>query len=428
MSYTFENYEKSQVKVTITLDKADWEKEIQAAYNENKHKYSVQGFRKGHVPFNVICGLYGKEVFYEDAINHAVSEYYPQVLEKEAEKIQPVGDPEFALDNVSEDGITFTALIPVMPEVKVGAYKGIKVDKVEYNVTDEEIEADIKRLLNRNAREVSVTDRACQNGDIVVIDYSGSVDGVKFDGGTAEKQRLELGSGSFIPGFEDQVVGMQIGEDKDINVKFPEDYTAPLNGKDAVFAIHLHEILFKELPELNDEFIKDATGEESVDAYKAKTRERMQKDNDRRAQNENEDNLLNKIAENTEVVIPEAMVNQEITQMVQQLQYRLMYQGLKYEDYLKVTNQTDAQIRDSYKEMAESRVKKQLIVNKIIVDEKIEATQEEVDAKIEEQAKSVNKEAEEYKKTMDPRQVEYIKNSIIIDKLFSFLVENNDIS
>ena len=427
MNYTFENYEKSQVKVTITLDKADWEKEIQAAYNENKHKYSVQGFRKGHVPFNVICGLYGKEVFYEDAINHAVSEYYPQVLEKEAEKIQPVGDPEFALDNVSEDGITFTALIPVMPEVKVGAYKGIKVDKVEYNVTDEEIEADIKRLLNRNAREVSVTDRACQNGDIVVIDYSGSVDGVKFDGGTAEKQRLELGSGSFIPGFEDQVVGMQIGEDKDINVKFPEDYTAPLNGKDAVFAIHLHEILFKELPELNDEFIKDATGEESVDAYKAKTRERMQKDNDRRAQNENEDNLLNKIAENTEVVIPEAMVNQEITQMVQQLQYRLMYQGLKYEDYLKVTNQTDAQIRDSYKEMAESRVKKQLIVNKIIVDEKIEATQEEVDAKIEEQAKSVNKEAEEYKKTMDPRQVEYIKNSIIIDKLFSFLVENNDI-
>lgn len=428
MNYTFENYEKSQVKVTITLDKADWEKEIQAAYNENKHKYSVQGFRKGHVPFNVICGLYGKEVFYEDAINHAVSEYYPQVLEKETEKIQPVGDPEFALDNVSEDGITFTALIPVMPEVKVGAYKGIKVDKVEYNVTDEEIEADIKRLLNRNAREVSVTDRACQNGDIVVIDYSGSVDGVKFDGGTAEKQRLELGSGSFIPGFEDQVVGMQIDEDKDINVKFPEDYTAPLNGKDAVFAIHLHEILFKELPELNDEFIKDATGEESVDAYKAKTRERMQKDNDRRAQNENEDNLLNKIAENTEVVIPEAMVNQEITQMVQQLQYRLMYQGLKYEDYLKVTNQTDAQIRDSYKEMAESRVKKQLIVNKIIVDEKIEATQEEVDAKIEEQAKSVNKEAEEYKKTMDPRQVEYIKNSIIIDKLFSFLVENNDIS
>lgn len=428
MNYTLENSEKSQIKVTVTLDKPDWEKAIMSAYNQNKNKYSVQGFRKGHVPFHVICGIYGKEAFYEDAINIAISDYYPQVLEKEAEKIHPVGDPNFALEDISEEGVTFTALIPVMPEVKIPAYKGIKVDKVEYNVTDEDLDNDIKRLLERNSREVSVTDRPCQNGDIVVIDYSGSIDGVKFDGGTAEKQRLELGSGSFIPGFEDQVVGMTIGEDKDINVTFPEDYTAPLNGKNAVFAIHLHEILFKELPELNDEFIKDATGEETVEAYKQKTREHLQADNDKRAQNENEDNLLTKIAETTEVVIPDCLVEQEITTMVQQLQYRLMYQGLKYEDYLKVTNQTDAQIRDSYKEVALSRVKKQLIVQKIIEDEKIEATQEEIDAKIDEQAKSVQKETEEYKKTMDPRQVDYIKNSIVIDKLFSFLVANNDIS
>lgn len=428
MNYTFENFEKSQVKVTITLDKADWEKAISEAYSQNKGKYSVQGFRKGHVPFNVICGVYGKEVFYEDAINVSVSEYYPQVLEKEAANIHPVGDPEFSLDNVSEDGIAFTALIPVMPEVKIASYKGIKVDKVEYNVTDEDLDNDIKRLLDRNSREVSVTDRPSQNGDTVVIDYSGSVDGVKFDGGTAEKQRLELGSGSFIPGFEDQVVGMNIGDEKDINVTFPEDYTEPLNGKAAVFAIRLHEILAKELPELNDEFIKEATGEESLDAYKAKTRERMQKDNDKRAQNENEDNLLTKIAEGTEVVIPDCMVNNEVNSMVQQFQYRLMYQGLKYEDYLKVTNQTDAAIRDSYKELAEARVKKQLIVTKIVEDEKIEATDEEVDEKIAEQAKSLGKEVEEYKSTMDPRQVDYIKNSIVIDKLFNFLVENNDIS
>ncbi len=428
MNYTFENFEKSQVKVTITLDKADWEKAISEAYSQNKGKYSVQGFRKGHVPFNVICGVYGKEVFYEDAINVSVSEYYPQVLEKEAANIHPVGDPEFSLDNVSDDGITFTALIPVMPEVKIASYKGIKVDKVEYNVTDEDLDNDIKRLLDRNSREVSVTDRPCQNGDTVVIDYSGSVDGVKFDGGTAEKQRLELGSGSFIPGFEDQVVGMNIGDEKDINVTFPEDYTEPLNGKAAVFAIRLHEILAKELPELNDEFIKEATGEETLDVYKEKTRERMQKDNDKRAQNENEDNLLTKIAEGTEVVIPDCMVNNEVNSMVQQFQYRLMYQGLKYEDYLKVTNQTDAAIRDSYKELAEARVKKQLIVTKIVEDEKIEATDEEVDEKIAEQAKSLGKEVEEYKPTMDPRQIDYIKNSIVIDKLFNFLVENNDIS
>lgn len=428
MNYTFENYEKSQVKVTISLDKADWENAISAAYAQNKGKYSVQGFRKGHVPFNVICGVYGKEVFYEDAINHAVSEYYPQILEKEAANIHPVGDPEFSLDNVSEDGITFTALIPVMPEVKIASYKGIKVEKVEYNVTDADLDDDVNRLLERNAREVSVTDRACENGDIVVIDYSGSIDGVKFDGGTAEKQRLELGSGSFIPGFEDQVVGMNIGDEKDINVTFPEVYTEPLNGKAAVFAIKLHEILKKELPELNDEFIKDATGEETLDAYKQKTRERMQSDNDKRAQNENEDKLLTKIAEGTEVEIPDCMVENEVTSMVQQFQYRLMYQGLKYEDYLKVTNQTDATIRDSYKELATQRVKKQLIVTKIVEDEKIEATEDEVNAKIQEQAASLGKEAEEYKKTMDPRQIEYIKNSIVIDKLFNFLVENNDIS
>ena len=427
MNYTFENFEKSQVKLTVTLDKADWEKAINEAYNQNKGKYSVQGFRKGHVPYNVICGVYGKEVFYEDAINVAISEYYPHILDKE-ESIHSVGDPSFSLDNVSDEGVIFTALIPVMPEVKIDSYKGIKVDKVEYNVSDEDVENDVKRLLDRNAREVAVTDRPCRKGDIVVIDYSGSTDGVKFDGGTAEKQRLELGSGSFIPGFEEQVEGMKIGEDKDINVTFPEDYSAPLNGKNAVFAIHLHEIYVKELPELNDEFIKEATGEETVEAYKTATRERMQKENDKHAQNENEDKLLTKIAEGTEVVIPDCMIDHEIDSMIQQLQYRLMYQGLKYEDYLKVTNQTDAQIRDSYKALAQDRVKKQLIVTKIIEDEKIDASSEEIDQKIAEQAKSVDKEVEEYKKSMDPRQFDYIKNAIIIDKLFAFLVSNNDIS
>ena len=428
MNYNCENFEKSQVKVTINLDKQDWEGAISKAYQQNKGKYSVQGFRKGHAPFHVICSVYGKEVFYEDALNIAVSEYYPQVLTQEGEKIQPVGDPQFALDNIDENGVTFTAYVPVMPEVKINAYTGIKVDKVEYNVTDEDLEKDINRLLERNAREINVTDRACANGDIVVIDFSGSVDGVKFEGGTAEKYRLELGSGSFIPGFEDQVIGMNIGEDKDINVTFPEDYSAPLNGKDAVFAIHLHEIIVKELPELNDEFIKDATGEESVEAYKNKTREHMQKDNDKRAHDENEDKLLTKIAECTEVEIPDCMIEHEINTMVQQLQYRLMYQGLKFEDYLKVTKQTEDAIKESYSPIAKDRVKKQLIVGKIIEAEKIEATDEEVAAKVEEQAKSVNKEVEEYRKNMDPRQIDYIKNSIVVDKLFAFLVANNDIS
>lgn len=428
MNYTFEKQEKSQVKLTVKLDKQDWEAAILKAYQQNKGKYAIQGFRKGHVPFNVICKVYGKEAFYEDAITVAINQYYPEIMVKEAKEINVIGDPQFGLGDIGEEGIEFFAMIPVMPEVKVGQYTGIKVEKVEYNVTDEQLDAEVERVRERNAREISVTDRACQNGDIVVIDYSGSVDGVKFDGGTAEKQRLELGSGSFIPGFEDQVVGMTIGEDRDINVTFPEDYTAPLNGKAAVFAIKLHEIIVKELPEVDDDFIKEATGEESLEAFRQKTRENMQKSNDRRAKDETEDKLLTAIADQTEVEIPDVLVNNEVESMLQQFKYRLMYQGLNFETYLKVTNQTEEQIKETYRETALPRVKKQLIVGKIIELEKIEATQEEIDAKIDEQAKSVSKEPAEYRKTMDERQVEYIRNSIVVDKLFDFLTANNEIA
>ena len=428
MNYTFEKQEKSQVKLTVKLDKQDWEAAILKAYQQNKGKYAIQGFRKGHVPFNVICKVYGKEAFYEDAINVAINQYYPEIMVKEAKEINVIGDPQFGLGDIGEEGIEFFAMIPVMPEVKVGQYTGIKVEKVEYNVTDEQLDTEVERVRERNAREISVTDRACQNGDIVVIDYSGSVDGVKFDGGTAEKQRLELGSGSFIPGFEDQVVGMTIGEDRDINVTFPEDYTAPLNGKAAVFAIKLHEIIVKELPEVDDDFIKEATGEESLEAFRQKTRENMQKSNERRAKDETEDKLLTAIADQTEVEIPDVLVNNEVESMLQQFKYRLMYQGLNFETYLKVTNQTEEQIKESYRETALPRVKKQLIVGKIIELEKIEATQEEIDAKIDEQAKSVSKEPAEYRKTMDERQVEYIRNSIVVDKLFDFLTANNEIA
>ena len=426
MQYNYEKAEKSQVKLTIKFDENDWEQAIRKAYEKNKGKYHVQGFRKGHVPFSVIVGQYGKDFFFEDAINIAISENYPEILKKESANINAVGDPQFSLDAVDEKGVTVIAMIPVMPEVKIAAYTGIKVEKTEYNVSDADIEADIEKLLERNSKEVSVEDRPCQKGDIVVIDYSGSVDGVKFAGGTAEKQRLELGSGSFIPGFEDQVAGMNIGDEKDINVTFPDDYTDELKGKNAVFAIKLHEILVKQRPELTDEFIKETTGDESVEAYKAKVREKLEKDNERRATNENEDRLLSAIAEKTEVEIPDAMVEEEVTNMVNQFKYRMMYQGLKFEDYLKYSGQTEEQMRETYKTAAMERVKKQLIVNTIIEKEGIVATEEEVEAKIAEQAASVGKETEEYKKGMDERQVEYIKNSIIVDKLFKFLTENNE--
>ncbi|MBR4943021.1 MAG: trigger factor, partial [Clostridia bacterium] len=266
-----------------------------------------------------------------------------------------------------------------------------------------------------------------QNGDTVNIDFVGTVDGGKFDGGEAEGFDLTLGSGQFIPGFEDQVVGMSIGETKDVCVTFPENYQAEaLKGKPAVFAVKLNGIQAKELPELTDEFIKEATGSETVADYKAKTVERLQKQADRRANDATENSILEAIAANAEVEIPQAMIEREIDSLLQKFEYQLMYQGLRLQDYLEFLKVTEADFRKNYEEQAKKNVLHQLIISHIINAEKIEATEEEVDAKIAEQAASVEKEAEEYKKTMDPRQVEYIRSDIVITKLFAVLKANNE--
>ncbi len=427
MKYTFEKAEKSTVKITIELEQKEWEKAIESAYEKTKGRYNIPGFRKGKVPKKVIENAYGVGVFYEEAINIAFPEYYSEVLEKEP-SIEAVANPELDIKKIDETGITFEAITAVKPEVKLGEYKGIKFTKAEYPVKDEDIEDEIKRLQERNSRMVEVTDRAVANGDTVIIDYSGSVDGVKFDGGTAEKQTLVIGSNTFIPGFEDQVIGMNIGEDRDINVKFPEEYHAEnLKGKDAVFAIKLHEIKVKELPEVNDEFIKDAVGAESLDAYKAETKERLEKQNSDRADRELEDEIVKKITEGAEVIIPDALVENQIDHMVQEMSYRLSYQGLRLEDYLKYLGKSMEDYRAEYKEQAESIVKSQLVIEKVIQEEKIEATDEEVEARITEMAEKQGKKVPDLKKAMGSRQADYIKNEIIIKKLFETLKSINEI-
>lgn len=426
MNYKFEKAEKSTVKVFITLDANEWDAAQTEAYNRTKGKYSVPGFRKGHVPRKVLESAYGKGLFFEDAINGAFPKYYYEVLGKEP-SIEAVAQPSLDVEDVSDKGITFVAVVPVKPEVKLGEYKGIKFKKVEYNVKDEDVEAALTRLQERNSRLVAVEGRAAENGDTVVIDYSGSVDGVKFDGGTAEKQNLELGSKSFIPGFEEQVVGMNVGEEKDISVKFPEDYHAEnLKGKDAVFHIVLHEIKKKEVPEITDEFVKDADGAESVEAFKAETRKRMQESNDRRAQRELEDNIVKTITDKAETEIPDALVESQIDRMVQEMEYRLMYQGLRLEDYLKYSKMSLEDYRKGYEPQAREIVKQQLVIDKIISDEKIEAGEEELEKKIAENAAAQNKSAEEYKKENESR-MDYLKNEIVIEKLFDFLKNANTI-
>ncbi len=427
MKYTVKPAEKSTVKINITLNAQEWENAQKKAYDKTKGKYSVPGFRKGKVPKNVIEQMYGKGVFFEEAINLSFSEYYFEILDKET-SIEPIDRPEIDIEKIDEKGITMVAIVPVKPEVTLGEYKGITIDKVEYNVTKKDVDAEIDRLVKRNAREVNVEDRPCQNGDITVIDYKGTIDGVAFNGGTAEGQTLELGSGAFIPGFEDGVVGMNIGDEKDINVKFPDNYGAEeLKGKDAVFTVKLHEIKVKELPEVTDEFIKEATGEESVDAFKKATKAKLKEANDKRAKAETEDKIIEKIAETSTVEIPDAMVERQIDAIVQDMEYRMMYQGLRLEDFLKYSNQSMEDYRNSFRENAQKQVKLQLVVEKIIKTENITVDQAEIDEKIKEQAQNMGKDFEEYKKSMNDRQISYFENNALIEKMFAFLNANNKI-
>ena len=427
MKYTTKAAEKSTVKITIKFDGEEWKAAQMQAYMKTRGRFAINGFRKGKAPKNVIENVYGKGVFYEDALNILFDENYSKILDKEEKKFTVVGQPDVTIEKLEEDAVTLVAIVPVKPEVKISSYTGMKIRKYAYIVTDEEVEAEVTRVQERNARKIEVTNRPAQNGDTVNIDFVGTVDGVKFEGGEAEGFDLTLGSGQFIPGFEDQVVGMNIGETKDVNVTFPENYQAEaLAGKPAVFAVKVNAIQGKELPEVTDEFIKEATGSETVEEYKAKARERLQKQADRKANDDTENSILEAIAANTEVEIPQAMIDREIDGLVQKFEYQLMYQGLKLHDYLDFLKITREEFRKNYEEQAKKNVLSQLIISYLIEAEKIEATEEEVEAKIAEQAASVEKTAEEYKKNMDPRQIDYIRNDIIITKLFDFLKANNE--
>ena len=427
MKYTTKVAERSTVKITIKFDGEEWKAAVNAAYMKTRSRFAVNGFRKGKAPKHVIENVYGKGVFYEDALNMLFSENYGKILEKESKKYTFVGEPDVSIDKFEEDLISLIAIVPVKPEPKISAYTGMKIQKYEYTVTDADVDAEINKLLDRNARKVEVADRAAQLGDIVNIDFVGTVDGVKFDGGEAQGFDLTLGSGQFIPGFEDQVVGMAIGEEKDVNVTFPENYqAAELKGKPAVFAVKLNKITAKELPELTDEFVKEATGDETVAAFREKTVARLQAQLDRKANDATENSILEAIAANTEVEIPQAMIEREIDSLVQKFEYQLMYQGLKLADYLDFLKVTEADFRQNYVEQAEKNVKSQLIISYIIGAEKIDATEEEVDEKIAAQAASVEKTLEDYKPTMDPRQIDYIRSDIVITKLFDFLKANNE--
>lgn len=426
MKYEVTPAEKSTVKITFTFTPEEWAEANNKAYVQTRGKYAVNGFRKGKAPKYVLELYYGKGLFYEDALNLLYQEHYPKTLDKESEKLTAVDEPSLSVDDISEEKVVLTAVVPVKPDVEIAKYKGIKIKKFEYTVTDADVEEEITSMRERVAEKVEVTDRAAQMGDTVNIDFVGKADGKEFEGGTAKGYDLTLGSGQFVPGFEEGVAGMKLGDTKDVAVTFPEDYQAEeLKGKAAVFTVTLHKITGKKLPELNDEFAKKM-GSETAEKYRATVKTRLEKNAQSRALNETEDSILTEIAKGAKAEIPEALINRQEESLMQRMQYNLMYQGISMDDYLKYLNTTREAYKKNFEEEARRNVLHQLIIEKIIKLENIKAEQKEVDAKIAEQAASVGKSAEEYKKTMDPRQLEYIENDVLVTKLFDFLMKNNE--
>lgn len=420
MNCTMEKLEKDQVRLTIEVDAEQFEKGIVAAYRKMVKSMNIPGFRKGKAPRKVIEQFYGPAIFYEEAFK----EVYPDAYEKAIEDndLQPVDYPEVDITDIGNDGVKFTATVQLKPTVTLGDYKGIKVERPEYTVTDEDVQAEVDRALERSARWIAVEDRPVLDGDRVTLDYAGTVDGVAFEGGTAEGQTLNIGSGMFIPGFEEQMVGMNPGEEKDLNVKFPEEYQAKeLAGKDAVFHVKLHDIKEKELPELDDEFAKDVSEFDTLDEYKADIRAKLEEQNKQRADAQYENALIEKVAENATVEIPQVMIERQIDNMMREFEMRLMYQGLRLDDYFTITGSKAEDARAEFAKDADTRVKVQLVLEAIQEAEKIEATPEELDAEIAKMAEQANKPVEEYRASLQPQDMAYLTDMIVMRKTVALL-------
>ncbi len=429
MNYEVATAEKSTVKVTMKFSPEEWTEANGKAYLRNRHKYSVNGFRKGKAPKHILEAFYGKGLFYEDALNLLLEEHYDKTLEAEKDKIDAVGRASFEIGegtDLDAGNIILVATVPVKPDITLGAYKGIKITKYEYTVTDADVDKEVDAVRANDAKEVDVTDRPAQLNDTVNIDFAGKLDGKAFEGGTAEGYDLTLGSHAFIPGFEEGVVGMTLGEVRDITVTFPEDYqNEDLKGKAAVFTVTLHKITGKELPALDEEYLK-ARGFDSLEAYREKIRTRLENIARNRSRNNTENSILEAIAKNTTAELPDALVEQEEEASMQRLESNLMYQGINMDSYLRMVGSTREEYKKNFETEARAAALNQLIIEKLIDVENITATEEEIEQKIAEQAASVGKEAEEYKKTMDPRQRLYIESDIKVTKLFDFLMANNE--
>ena len=413
----------NEVKFEITVEAAKFEDAMKKVYFKSAKYFNIPGFRKGKAPMQIVEKYYGPEIFYEDAFNEVAQEALEEAVEEN--KLDVVSRPEVDVKQMEKGkDLIFTVVMQTKPEAEVSKYKGIEIKKVEYNVTDEDIEHELHHMQEHNSRLISVEDRAVESGDTTTIDFEGSVDGVPFEGGKAENYDLEIGSNTFIPGFEDQIIGMKIDEEKDVKVKFPEEYfSKELAGKDAVFKVKLHEIKKKELPELDDEFAKDVSEFDTLKDLKADIKAKKEKQNEEKAKYETQDAVIKALCEKTKVEIPSGMVEMEVENMLKDFEQRLAYQGLNLEQYFKMMGKTEEEVKKEYEPQAIEGIKSRLALEAVIKAEKIEATDKEVEDKMKEMAKNYGKENdEEFLKNENVKN--YIKQGLESEKAIDFLVKN----
>ena len=413
---------KNEVKLEFTIEAEKFEQGMKTVYQKNARYFNIPGFRKGKAPYNIVEKHYGPEIFYEDAFNEVVPEVYEEAIK--ANNLEVVSSPKIDVTQMEKGKeLVFTAVVQIKPEVKLGKYKGIEIPKIEYNVSDEDIEKEIEAIADKNSRLVTVEGRAVEDKDVAVIDFEGFVDGVAFEGGKAENHELEIGSHSFIDGFEDQVIGMKVGEEKEINVKFPEKYfSEDLAGKDAMFKVKLHEIKKKELPKIDDEFAKDVSEYDTLEELKASIRKRDEEENEHRAKHEKEDAAIKAVCDNAEVDIPSGMIETELSRIMQDMDMNLSYQGLNLAKYLQMIGKTEEDFKKDYEEQAKESVKSRLVLEAVSKDAKIEVTDADIAEKLEELAKSYGKSKEDLEKNEELKK--YVKENLSYEKTIDYILSN----
>ena len=394
-----EKLEKSMVALTVEVSAEEFEAAVEKAYRKQRGSIRVPGFRPGKAPRKIIENMYGSGVFYEEAVNEALPDAYSSAVKEQ--ELEVVGYPEVELLSVGKEGFSFKATVAVYPEVTLGQYKGVEAPRAKVNVTDEDVDARLKEMAERDSRMVSVEDRAVAKGDVANIDFEGFLDGVPFDGGKGDSFDLEIGSGQFVPGFEDQVAGMSISEEKDIDITFPEDYHADLAGKTVVFHVKVNAIKVKELPALDDEFAKDVSEFDTLDELKNDVREKLVKEREDAAKRAFEDIVMSKVADGIQADIPDAMVEDQAQRFVDNFRMQIQSQGIPYDQYMKMTGMDEEKLLADAKGPALGQVRMELAINAIVKAENLEASDEDVEAEYAKMASQYNMDVENVKKYMD---------------------------